>query len=77
MKTIENIEFYRSRTRYYFIDHDTEVEGEIKLGYENHGGETYPYVDYVETDCGDYSGDTYEELFEKHLDLILTTETVI
>ena len=71
-----DIEVYRHGIRYYFIDNDTQEEGEIYLGTGEHGGEYYKYVDYIDmfsagSQTNEELYDTYKNWLYDHIDEIL------
>jgi hypothetical protein len=73
---MERIEVYKSGGSIHFIDNENDIEGRIQLEYGEHGGEKYPYVDYVELDDEDDNekyllADSYATYFDNNLELIL------
>lgn len=69
-----DIEVYRYGRRYYFIDNETQNEGEIYLGTGEHGGEYYKYVSHIDmfdTVIDDKLTELYESWLEDHIDEIL------
>ena len=69
-----DIEVYRHGNRYYFIENETQHEGEIYLGTGEHGGEYYKYVSHIDmfdTVIDDELTELYENWLEDHIDEIL------
>lgn len=69
-----DIEVYRHGIRYYFIDNDTQKEGEIYLGTGEHGGEYYKYVSHIDmfdNVVDDELAELYKNWLYDHIDEIL------